>query len=60
MTYDEFIKLATKYYAQGGDVYVECWSKEDYDRYCELFGTPTKRDALEMFRICKGNYYQYF
>ena len=51
LTYEEFIKLATKNYAKGGDTFCECWDKRHFEWYCSEFGAITESDALEMFRL---------
>lgn len=50
MTYDEMKKFAIQHYNEGGDFFVECWDKKDYEEYCEECGAVTKKKALEMFR----------
>ena len=50
LTYDEFIEYAKKHYERGGDGYVECWDKREFDEYTELAGPITKSKALKMFR----------
>lgn len=50
LSYEEFISLAKKNYARGGDSVVECWGKRDFEEYEELFGPMTKASAMEMFQ----------
>lgn len=50
LSYDEFIEYAKKYYERGGDGYVECWDKREFDEYTAQFGAITKSKALKMFR----------
>lgn len=54
LTYEEFIKLAEQNYTKGGDTYVECWDKRDFERYVEEFGVITKTKALRMFKLQKS------
>jgi hypothetical protein len=54
LTYEEFIKLAEQNYTKGGDTYVECWDKKDFERYVEEFGAITKTKALKMFKLQKS------
>lgn len=50
LSYDEFIEYAKKHYNKGGDVFVECWEKAEFDNYVSAFGAVTKSKALKMFR----------
>lgn len=50
LTFEEFIEYAQKHYNKGGDGFVECWEKRDFDEYVGMFGGITKRKALQMFR----------
>lgn len=50
LTFEEFIEYAKKHYNKGGDGFVECWEKRDFDEYVRMFGGITKRKALQMFR----------
>ena len=54
MTYEELINWGHKHYNDGGDVFVECWAKSDFDAYCREFGPMTERDAESMARMYKG------
>ena len=51
LTYEEFIELAKENYEKGGDVYVECWERYQYEDYVKEFGTVTKTKANKMFRL---------
>lgn len=54
LSYDDFIVLAKKNYAKGGDVVVECWDKKAFEYYTKEFGTITKTKAMNMFRMYKS------
>lgn len=51
MGYDEFIDYAQKHYNKGGDAYVECWDRKQFDYFVKNFGEITKRRALQMFKL---------
>jgi hypothetical protein len=51
LTYKEFLDLALKNYAHGGDVVYECWSEHDFDSYVEECGAITKKKAFEIFKL---------
>jgi hypothetical protein len=51
LTYEEFIEYAQKHYCKGGDTFVECWDKKEFDYFVKNFGEITKRRALSMFRL---------
>ena len=51
MSYDELIKWGMKHYNEGGDVFVECWSKSDYNEYIAEFGELTEEDVKFMARM---------
>lgn len=56
LTFEELMRLALKYYDQGGDGVAECWDEEMFDNYVELFGPITKARALRMFKDDKEMY----
>ena len=51
VTYEELIELARKHYNEGGDGIVECWDRDTYDTYVELFGPISKRPAMRLIRL---------
>ena len=51
LSYEEFMEYAKAHYYKGGDGYVECWEKYQFDEYVKMFGPITKRAALKMFRL---------
>lgn len=53
LTYEELVKLAEENYTKGGDVVCECWDKEFFDTYVEMFGPMTRDKALKMFEETK-------
>lgn len=50
MTYEEFMAYAKQHYNKGGDSFYECWDERTFNEYTQLFGSITKRMALQMFR----------
>jgi hypothetical protein len=54
MTYEELKALALKHYNEGGDGVYECWDRQTFNEYVELFGEITRADALRMFRAWSG------
>ncbi len=51
LNYEEFIEYAQKYYIKGGDTFVECWDRREFDYFVKNFGAITKSRALSMFRL---------
>lgn len=50
LTYEQFIALAQEWYKWGGDTFVECWGRREFDEYVKQFGQITKTRAKKMFR----------
>jgi hypothetical protein len=48
MSYEELIAWGLANYTRGGDVFVECWAKSDYDEYCREVGPMTKETAKRL------------
>ena len=53
LTYSEFMKLALKYYNEGGDSVYECWEKYQFDDYVQQFGPITEEKAIAIFKTYK-------
>ena len=56
LTYEELMELAKQHYNDGGDQTFECWDKQFYNMYIEMFGSITKSKALAMFKRDKARY----
>ena len=56
LTYEEVKKLAQLYYFEGGDSFVECWDKKDYEEDTKQFGAWTVRKAIDMFHTWDSIY----
>ena len=54
MNYEELIKWGMKHYNEGGDVFVECWDKSDYNEYVKEFGLMTEETAASFARMYSG------
>lgn len=50
LSYGEFMELALKNYAKGGEVFYECWEEYQFNDYVKLFGAITEKDAMKMFK----------
>jgi hypothetical protein len=48
MTYEELIAWGHANYNKGGDVFVECWEKSDFDEYCREVGPMTEEAAKQL------------
>ena len=56
LTYEPVEKLAQQYYNEGGDSFVECWDKKDYEEYTKEFGGFTVRKAIDTFHTWDSVY----
>lgn len=54
LTYKQFMSLALKHYAHGGDGVYECWDEESFRVYCAEFGPMTEEKALALFATYCG------
>lgn len=50
-TYEEVYDLALRNYCHGGDVFVECWERSDFDEYVKEFGAMTDTALRNLFNL---------
>lgn len=56
LSYEQARDYAIKNYEAGGDVFVECWDKKDFDEYIKACGPFTKTKLRRLFRIWDEQY----
>ena len=56
LTYEEAYKFALANYEEGGDVFVECWDRQQFDEYIRLFGPLSKSIMKKMFKMWDDEY----
>lgn len=56
LTYEEMKKLAEENYCEGGDVFVECWDRKDFEEAVKECGPFTVRKAMDMFHTWNSVY----
>ena len=56
LTYEQMEKLAQQYYNEGGDSFVECWDRKDFDECVKECGVFTVRKAIDMFHTWDSIY----
>lgn len=53
ITFEEFMKLADRYYMQGGSEIIEFWDKNSFDEYEKEFGPMSRETAIKLMKTMK-------
>lgn len=54
ITFEELMKLAVRYYMQGGSEIIEFWDKNSFDEYEKEFGPMSRETAIKLMKTMKA------